>query len=331
MKTTWMVITLLASVAAAGTARASYGVIVCHQVNCGRVCTDDPFGSGCGDWQCDTECKEQDDGGANGPGGEPGPGGMGGGGGDPRPDPPPPPPAPTPQCGMCTPGDAPMMTLLEDPLQCTDTSDAGCMAFCRAIADQGRASCSATARNVGDSCRQTMLSDLGSYCTTIVNGGAPFDPSQLSSGDVNQFAPDVCSSRDWYVGLFFNIVADQACKQDVATAKTAAERSDCRDELMGGSGSYFDHYKVGIKLGVPGYGEIDAEVGGNTSGVDPIPGHSGNYYCLELQSSLQGGCLREQYCAERKCPETPDDHGNYQDGSTCVMDGSRARSGGGSQ
>ena len=302
-------------------ARAS--MIVCRPINCGRVCTDDPIdGHRCGDWQCDTECTVDSGGGGGGTGGMGGtiePGGSHGGNGGTDPSTPAPMPQPEqPQCTQCNPatssGPAVFATSSE-PSQCTDTSSAGCEVYCDALSTAKTDACRSRARNTGGSCLSLLYQNLGTFCTQTVNGGVPYSSSDVGQLDLGKYAPDVCPSNSWHVSWFTGrIIANPTCYADVAVAKTAGERADCRDELMSGSGSYFDSAHFGFKISVPGFGEFSGDIGHGQN----TNGQSGDQVCQGLMTQMTTGCAIASGCMESKCPETPDSTGHYKDGSSCT-------------
>jgi hypothetical protein len=155
--------------------------------------------------------------------------------------------------------------------------------------------CVANAQSIQRQCNSIMRTDIGNYCTNTLSA---LSASDIGIADLQNWADAVCARNEYFVDPLSGIVsaATPACRNSIAAAKTANERANCTEDLMNGSGPYYDSMQ--IKVDVNGIGfTIGNGGGGVSSGLT-----SGGYgACFSREQILQRNCDQAQQCARSKC------------------------------
>jgi hypothetical protein len=223
-------------------------------------------------------------GGTGGTGGMSGTGGTGGSGGV--------------DCSQCPqPGLGSQILISNPPPQCSSQI---CIGICDAKAEADHFGCVVRANAMESQCDTNMSGILGRYCTNTIPAETGGD---VDFWDLNSWATAVCTNGSYDTDPVWGWVinANANCKNAVASAINGQKRSECRDDLMNGSGSYFDSSQLTVKIGA---GDQSASYtigkggGGTASGMGGVSGYGA---CAAQTKKYSDKCDDTEQCEQSKC------------------------------
>jgi hypothetical protein len=157
---------------------------------------------------------------------------------------------------------------------------------CKTAADQQARQCGRDTAASYATCMANGRDYMQSVCTANIS----YSEADISWSDYltwsNPLAPDhICTANE----------SRDQCYRDIAMAKTARDRSNCLQEMVNGSGSWWD--KLGFSFGLHAPG-LNAGMSVDTSSEKVV---GVQQYCRIDGQRLLNNCTQQQQCDRAKC------------------------------